>query len=306
MRSLFRSKYRITQPFGPDHLITIGGKEMTAAQYYKQYGLAGHEGIDAVPTGSVLDVLCLEDGVVVRDTDDAPSGKNYGINVTVWHPGIRKATQYCHLSKNNVSLGEKVTAGQVLGIMGKTGNTTGPHVHLNLFEVDENGMRLNKDNGYYGGINPLPFLEETPAETSAEMIPVPRPQLEDFQRCKEGWNKVREKLNVEDSVTVVLAELDKLISYEDAVVEKDKQVAAAMAEASLLRSQMAEQMKVSEGLAAEAATLSQKASDLEKKYQSANRNYEAALKRIGELEHDLSTPDDAWTLIRKGIEKLFT
>lgn len=220
MRSLFRSKHKVTQEFGVN------------ADYYKQFGLKAHEGIDLIPTGTVWDVLCLADGVVVKDEDNVLSGA-YGNYVTVWHPKLRKATQYCHFKENYVVNGQVVSMGEKLGLMGKTGNTSGAHVHLNLFETDENGIRLNRTNGYLGGVDPLPFLEEeVPVEVAPDTVPVPKPQLEDFQRVKEGWNKVREKLNVEDNVTVVLAEIDKLITYEDAVVQKDKQLQDTQAELS--------------------------------------------------------------------------
>lgn len=67
---------------------------------------------------------------------------------------------YCHLEFNLVTLGQQVKAGQAIGKMGATGNVNGAHVHLNLFDTDENGTRLNRNNGFLGGTNPLPFLEE--------------------------------------------------------------------------------------------------------------------------------------------------
>lgn len=225
MRQLFRSKFQVTQAFGvnPD--------------YYKQFGLKAHEGLDIIPTGTVWDVLCLADGVVVKDEDNALSGA-YGINVTVWHPKLRKATQYCHFKENYVVNGQVVSMGDKLGLMGKTGNTTGAHVHLNLFDTDENGIRLNRTNGYLGGTDPLPFLEEDIPMETTDMVPVPRSQLDDFNRVKEGWNQIRAKLNVEDSVTVVIAEIDKLIGYEDALVQKDKQLAEAQNQINELRTQV--------------------------------------------------------------------
>ena len=135
-------------------------------EYYSKFGLRAHEGLDCIPAGTVWDVLCLEDGVVVKDVDNFLSG-NYGVNVTVWHPILRKATQYCHFKENYVSEGQLVKTGDKIGLMGATGNTRGAHVHLNLFETDEKGIRLNRDNGYFGGINPLPFLNEEVSATPA-------------------------------------------------------------------------------------------------------------------------------------------
>lgn len=142
----FNSKYKITQAFGVN------------ADYYKQFGLSGHEGIDLIPTGSVWDVYSLTDGVVVNETDDPRSGA-YGIWLTVWCPSKKIALQYCHLKENYVKSGDKVTQGQKLGVMGSTGNSTGPHLHLNQFNVDETGVRLNRNNGFNGGVDPLPLLE---------------------------------------------------------------------------------------------------------------------------------------------------
>lgn len=158
MRKLFRSQFKVTQGFGVN------------PEYYKQFGLKAHEGIDLIPTGTVWDVFALEDGIVVKDEDNARSGA-YGKYVTIWSPTIKKATQYCHLASNSVSNGQQIKKGDVIGVMGATGNTTGAHVHLNLFQTDDNGVRLNKDNGYLGGVDPLPFLNEvTEASDQQEII----------------------------------------------------------------------------------------------------------------------------------------
>jgi hypothetical protein len=147
MRKLFNSTFKITQVFNNN------------ASYYSQFGLKGHEGIDLVPTTSDWSVLALEDGVVVRDEDNPRSGA-YGVYVTLWHKELNKATQYCHLFSNIVTFGQQVKKGEKIGTMGNTGNTNGAHVHLNLFETNQDGIRLNKTNGYNGGIDPLPFLNE--------------------------------------------------------------------------------------------------------------------------------------------------
>lgn len=149
MRKIFDSQVQVTQEFGVN------------SEYYKQFGLRAHEGLDIIPTGSSWNIYCLEDGVVIKDDDIAGSPLNdpYGIFVTIWHPTINKATQYCHLEKNYVQNGQAVKRGDLIGVMGKTGNVSGAHLHLNLFETDVNGVKINKDNGYLGGIDPLPFLQ---------------------------------------------------------------------------------------------------------------------------------------------------
>lgn len=159
MKSIFKSKARITQTFA--NKLIIDGKD-----YYARFGLSGHEGLDAVPTGTQKDVLSVCDGVVVKDEDNAKSG-SYGVSVTVWSSNLNLAFQYCHLSSNTVGLGEFVKEGQVIGFMGGTGNVMGDHLHLNMFETDSNGVRQNRNNGFLGGVDPLPFLEqETPEPTN--------------------------------------------------------------------------------------------------------------------------------------------
>ena len=53
---------------------------------------------------------------------------------------------YAHTSKMYVSEGEKVEAGKVIAAVGSTGNSTGPHLHL---EVRINGSHVNPQNYLY-------------------------------------------------------------------------------------------------------------------------------------------------------------
>ena len=68
----------------------------------------------------------------------------YGNLIKVDH-GNGIETWYAHTSKMYVKVGEKVTAGQIIGAVGSTGNSTGAHLH---FEIRKNGTRVNAMNYY--------------------------------------------------------------------------------------------------------------------------------------------------------------
>ncbi|MCX5277710.1 MULTISPECIES: M23 family metallopeptidase [Streptomyces] len=114
------------------------------------FGLGGtmwsnkHSGQDFVaPTGT--SVKAANRGTVV----EAGWGGSYGNNIVIKH-GNRTYTQYGHLSKIGVRVGQSVTTGQEIGKVGSTGNSTGPHLH---FEA-----RTSPVYGY--AIEPLKFLRE--------------------------------------------------------------------------------------------------------------------------------------------------
>lgn len=97
-----------------------------------------HGGIDiGVETGTK--VLAVKSGTVV----ESKYYSDYGYSVVIDH-GNGLKTRYAHNSRNTVSVGQKVTAGQVIARSGNTGRSTGPHLH---FEVILNGNRVNP--GYY-------------------------------------------------------------------------------------------------------------------------------------------------------------
>lgn len=93
-----------------------------------------HSGIDlAAPYGTL--VKAADGGQVVQ----AGYFGGYGYSVMLYHGG-GFATWYAHLSSINVSMGQFVQRGQVIGLVGSTGWTTGPHLH---FEVRINGVPQN-------------------------------------------------------------------------------------------------------------------------------------------------------------------
>jgi hypothetical protein len=67
-------------------------------------------------------------------------------------------TIYWHLDKTMVDLKQSVKAGEVIGLGGTTGFSTGPHLHFGLKEVDSKGVTVNHNNGFLGAIDPSPYF----------------------------------------------------------------------------------------------------------------------------------------------------
>jgi murein DD-endopeptidase MepM/ murein hydrolase activator NlpD len=100
---------------------------------------ANHPGMDY--SGSYhSEIVAAADGVVVW----AGKRSTYGNMVEIDH-GNGFVTRYAHAQEIHVELGQKVTAGETIAIMGKTGRATSEHLH---FEVIKNGHK----------VNPLPFV----------------------------------------------------------------------------------------------------------------------------------------------------
>lgn len=96
----------------------------------RDYGL--HEGIDLY--GATGDsVVASMQGRVVWSSDQRRSGgdSNYGNHIIIDHPN-GWTTWYCHLLDRVVQEGDFVNRGDLIGFVGSTGNSTGPHLHLNL------------------------------------------------------------------------------------------------------------------------------------------------------------------------------
>lgn len=95
----------------------------------------GHSGLDiSAPSGTPVGAAAA--GTVVDVNGNA--GPAYGNYVTVDHGGVY--TLYAHLSSVSVSVGQSVTAGQTIGAVGSTGNSSGPHLH---FEVRNDPTAFN-------------------------------------------------------------------------------------------------------------------------------------------------------------------
>lgn len=104
-------------------------------------GARGHGGMDIA--GPVMtEIVAAESGTVIRAWTQDEWGMGWGYHVYIYHNDTY-STLYAHMNQVAVSTGQYVTQGQVIGYEGSTGDSTGPHLH---FEVWENGTRVNPRN----------------------------------------------------------------------------------------------------------------------------------------------------------------
>lgn len=110
---------QITQPFGVN------------PQVYKQFGAPGHTGIDFGGVEGVTNIYAVAAGRVSKIGTAAQYANGFGNHVYVQHAN-GYTTIYGHLHSLNVSQGDTISAGTVVGKLGNTGFSTGPHLHFEL------------------------------------------------------------------------------------------------------------------------------------------------------------------------------
>ncbi len=137
------SSYRLSSPFGyrSDPILGIGKR---------------HTGMDfACPPGNPI--YATGDGTVIKV---AHEGKGYGNHVEIDH-GFGYVTRYAHMSRIDVEEGQKLLRGDFIGLSGRSGRVTGPHLHYEVI--------YRKDY-----VNPSLYMDlDIPAEDYAEMVRKP-------------------------------------------------------------------------------------------------------------------------------------
>ena len=108
---------KITSPYGIER--TINGVKSV------------HKGIDLISNSGDKEVKSIGDGIVRGNFND-PNG--FGNYVSIEHPDGKRVL-YAHLESFKKKAGDKVQAGDVIGIEGSTGKSTGVHLHLEVRET---------------------------------------------------------------------------------------------------------------------------------------------------------------------------
>lgn len=137
------TSYRMSSPFGyrSDPILGVGKR---------------HTGMDfACDPGNP--VYAVGDGTIVKA---AHEGKGYGNHIEIDH-GFGYISRYAHLSRIDVEEGQKVTRGDCIGLTGRSGRVTGPHLHFEII--------YRKDY-----VNPALYMDlDIPAKDYAEMVRKP-------------------------------------------------------------------------------------------------------------------------------------
>lgn len=126
-----------------------------SSEWFEDREVYNHGGIDIAGAGIMgTPVVAATDGTVIATNSSCTHnwgksyscgcGGGYGNYVMISHAG-GKMTVYGHLTSLTVSTGQSVSRGQVIGYVGSTGNSTGPHLH---YECRLNGVRYNPMSEY--------------------------------------------------------------------------------------------------------------------------------------------------------------
>ncbi len=142
-------------PSGSGFAWPTPGFTYLSSEWFEDREVYNHGGIDIAGAGIMgTPVVAAADGTVVASNSSCTHnwgksyscgcGGGYGNYVMISHAG-GKMTVYGHLTSLTVSSGQTVSRGQVIGYVGSTGNSTGPHLH---YECRLNGVRYNPMSEY--------------------------------------------------------------------------------------------------------------------------------------------------------------
>ena len=160
-----------------------------------------HSGLDFVSDGD-KQIVAVSDGVVLQSrmvTDKSNRTWEWGNYVSV-QGGDGKIIYYCHMSARRVAQGQRVKAGDVLGVEGCTGYSFGSHVH---FEVRDGSTPINAAD-YLGIRNAVQTFPDAAAEWAAWYAdtacarcgfePQTRAYLDEYRFAGDLWRKLWEQM----------------------------------------------------------------------------------------------------------------
>jgi TP901 family phage tail tape measure protein len=114
---------------------------------------------------------------------------SYGNHIRINHPGSNQKSLYAHLSSMMVNAGQKVNAGQVIGRVGSTGNSSGPHLH---FEIAGGSDAISLGGGALASVRIPDFLKQMAGMAGKFNVPGSTPYTNMVSKAggkMVGWAK---------------------------------------------------------------------------------------------------------------------
>lgn len=189
----FNGKFKITCPFGRQGAWQCGW----------------HIGADIV--GDDGQVRAIADGVVIGINSH---GKAYGNHVTIRHDD-GMISLYAHLDSIDVAIGQRLTIGTKIGVMGSTGNATAAHLHLELhigaYRYPQTGSTPDTCKWL---VDPIGWIED---RIGGEDMP----EVKDLQVWSKetGQAVIVKAVNIDGSNYIKLRDLEKLTRLEVSFVD---------------------------------------------------------------------------------------
>ena len=171
-----------------------------------------HHGLDMVGISDYT-VVSATDGIVEQSriiTDKSNRTWEFGNYVCIRTPD-NKLIYYCHLRSRAVKVGDKVRAGDTIGVMGSTGNVTGAHLH---FEVREGSKAINPAI-YLGIPNSMGTINTSRYSKALWKLTIRR-----FILTPESWEKYEKDTRVHDIMIRLEAAFPIAVTLEDPAYDK--------------------------------------------------------------------------------------
>lgn len=189
----FKGRFTVTCPFGRKGSWQCGW----------------HIGVDIV--GEDRQVRAIADGVVVGINDH---GKAYGNHITIRH-NDGMISLYAHLDSIDVAIGQHLTTGTKIGVMGATGNAAGAHLHLELhigaYRYPQTGSTPDTCKWL---VDPIGWIED---RIGGEEMP----EVKDLQVWSKETGKavIVKAVNIDGSNYIKLRDIEKLTNLEVSFVD---------------------------------------------------------------------------------------
>ena len=179
-----------------------------------QYYHNGHKGYDFSGKGDADVVACLS-GVVIQSVDKyVNSWRNYGTLTTRDYGNYIKLRHddgsfslYAHLARHSpLAVGSKTQEGQKIGIIGNTGNSTGPHLHFEFRNANNNNQPV--------------YFREKDSMPSEGKIELDKKKFEELVTKATAYDNLLKTFGTASAV-----EIKKMIDdRDDSIKEKNKQL----------------------------------------------------------------------------------